>query len=115
MAAQSEVRKRALLKLGVGARAQNPTSDQTDDMTNAYNEIYERLSEKKLAFWAQTGTIPDKVANQVAALMAFERVNDYGISNERYQRVAVEASRAEPMIRMHAVPTYESSEYPEDF
>jgi hypothetical protein len=115
MATQAEVRKRALIKLGRGSRAQTPVSYLDSDMSNAYTEVYLRLQELDIAYWGQTSDVPDEVANHISALMAWSRVNDYGVSAERYQRLSVEAKTAEPAIRMMAVNQYRSVDEPEDF
>lgn len=115
MATRAEVRKRALIKLGRASLSQTPESYLDADMVNAYNEVYRTLQEMDLVYWGQTSDVPDEVANHVATLMAWFRVNDYGVSAERHTRLAVDASSAESRIRMMAVSQYRSVDEPEDF
>jgi hypothetical protein len=115
MATQAEVRLRALIKLGVGSRTETPVSYLTNDMSNAYTEVYLRLQELDIAYWGQTSDVPDEVANEVAVLMAWRRVNDYGVGNDRYTRLAQEYVAAEPRIREVSVSAYRSTDDPEDF
>jgi len=115
MATQAEIRLRALIKLGTGSRTETPVSYLTNDMINAYNEVYLRLQELDIAYWGQTSDVPDEVANEVAVLMAWRRVNDYGIGNDRYTRLSQEYIAAEPMIRAMSVNAYRSTSEPEDF
>jgi hypothetical protein len=84
-------------------------------MVNAYNEVYLYLQEIDLTFWGQTSAVPDEVANEISAMMAWRRVNDYGVSNERYQRLAQEVRPAEMRIRTVAVNQYKANSEPEDF
>lgn len=112
---QATVRKNALLKLGVGSIGQTPTSDLDSDMTDAYNEIYAYLEANEQTFWGQTSAIPDEVADPLATWMAWSRVNNYSISNERYQRLSAEFSRAERQIKEMAVNNYLSTREVEDF
>ncbi len=115
MATLAHVKKQALIKLGVATPHQAPKSYQDDEMQIAYNEVYTKLENKTLAFWAKTGPVPDEVVNDVASMMAWTRANDYGISSERYQRLANERARAEPNIRYLSVNRYLSVDEPEDF
>ena len=115
MATLAEVRKRALIKLGVGNRHQSPTANQDSDMSNAYTELYLKLQEMDQAYWGQTSAVPDEVANEVSLLMALSRADDYGISNERYQRLILGAPSAYITIRSMAVNPHRSVDEPEDF
>lgn len=69
----------------------------------------------KLTFWGESSAVPDEVANNMASLMAFERVNDYGIGTERYARIEREKMTAMQNFRMMAVNEYTSTADPEDF
>lgn len=115
MATQAEVRKRALIKLGIGNRHQSPVASLDSDMSNAYNEVYLQLQEIDIAYWGQTSDVPDEVANEVASLMAWRRVDDYGVSNDRYQRLAAGFQNAHSAIRTMSVNAYRSTSEPEDF
>ena len=115
MATQADVRKRALRKLGLASTNQAPTSDLDSDMQAAYTEVYTMLETLKLTFWGESSAVPDEEANNMASLMAFERVNDYGIGTERYARIEREKMAAMQNFRMMAVNEYTSTADPEDF
>lgn len=115
MATQADVRKRALRKLGLASTNQAPTSDLDSDMQAAYTEVYALLENMKLTFWGETSAVPDEVANHVAAMMAFERVNDYGIGSERYARIEREKNAAIRNFRMMAVNEYVSDDEVTDY
>lgn len=84
-------------------------------MADAYTEVYLQLQEQSIAYWGQTADVPNEVANEVAALMAWSRVNDHGVSDKRYQRLLIEMRSAEPMIRKMSVRNYRSASEPENF
>ena len=88
----AECRNRALVKLGKLALGQTPTSALANDMEDAYNQVYARLELKGLVTWSSTDSIPDEYVEDITSLMAFERAE--GIPNDRYVRIANDASRA---------------------
>ena len=88
----AECRNRALIKLGKLAIGQTPTSALSDDMEDAYNQIYARLEAKGMTTWSSTDSIPDEYVEDITSLMAFERSE--GIPNERFARLRDDASRA---------------------
>lgn len=115
MATQTELRHRALIKLGVASRHMAPSDPQDKDMQAAYLEVYLKLQDMNIAFWGETDDVPDEVANEVASLMAWSRNIDYGVSGDRFQRLAAEAPAAFRRIRLIAVNPYDSINEVEDF
>ena len=115
MATLAEIRKQALVKLGVATPHQTPKAYLDDAMKAAYDEAYTKLRDKDLVFWSQTASVPDNVSNEIAAMMAWSRVNDFGVSSDRYTRIANEQIKAEPSIRIAAVSKHISVDEPEDF
>lgn len=85
----AELRNRALQKLGRLGRSQTATGALADDMNDAYNEVYAELKNKGLVAWAEAGPVPNEYVPHVVNLMCILRSE--GISNERYQRLALEA------------------------
>lgn len=85
----AEIRNRALQKLGRLARSQTATGALADDMDDAYNEVYAELKNKGITAWGSAGPVPDEYVPHVVNLMCLLRSE--GISNERYQRLALEA------------------------
>jgi len=99
MAEASVIRSKAAKKLGVLATGQVLESEISDDLDEAYNEVFAALSAKNLTNDWSTDAIPDEYIAPVVALTAFARVDEYGVPNDRYQRIAADASRAIPEIR----------------
>jgi len=115
MATVAEVKKRALQLLGITRINQAAQSQDDTRIATAYTEVYEDLKEEGLATWASTGTIPDGVVPHLVALMAFNAVDEYGVSTERYQRIVGRVIPATKEIRKLTTPKYESLEESTDY
>lgn len=115
MATKAEVKSRALELLGVKRIGQSAQTQDDTRIGTAYTEVYADLKNKGIATWAVAGTIPDEIAPHLVSLMAFNTIDDYGVSNARYQRVAGRAGAAERAIKGLVNPDYESLEEPENF
>lgn len=110
-----EIRDRAANELGILPLGQ-PLADQDDtNITQAYNEVYAYLKKRGLATWGSTADVPDDVSPYVVAMVAWSRVNGYGVSNDRYKRLQLAFVAAEPAIRKLVLPSYVSQEEPTDF
>lgn len=99
MATAAEIRNKAAKKLGVLATGQTLESEIADDLDEAYDEVYAALDAKNLVTWDYDEEIPDEYIGPVVALVAFARADEYGIPNDRYQRIAGDMSRALNEIR----------------
>ena len=99
MATAAEIRNKASFKLGIGARGQTLENSVSSDLDDAYKEVYGRLITEDLVSWAFTADIPDEAVSPVVDLVAFARVDEYGVSGERFQRLALAVSTAEVRIR----------------
>jgi len=86
-------------------------------LDKSYDYVYADLKDEQLTIWAKAAgtTIPDAVAPHVAALMAFEATNAFGVSNDRFARIVSKASLAKFAIRKNVTPIYDSLDEPEDF
>jgi len=84
-------------------------------INSAYDEVYDALKEDGLAVWASAGAIPDRVVPHLVALMAWNVIDDYGVSNERYSRIVSRASVAMSEIKKAVRAPYESQEAPADY
>lgn len=98
MASAAEIRNKALRRLGVLAIGQTATAEQGADLEAAYAEVYAALLERNLAVWGASEAVPDYLVNPVVALVAYARVNEYSVSDSRYQRLARDAGSAEGAI-----------------
>jgi hypothetical protein len=106
---------RTLRRLGVLARGQTATAEDTADMVNAYAEVWARLDKRHLAYWDDDDSVPNEHVNDVVALMAKSRLDDYGVDGERRVSILSDASQAEYNIaKITASPKTGETEH-EDF
>jgi len=115
MPSVAAVKKRALQLLGVSSINQGAQSQDNTRIGAAYTEVYADLKKEGLATWATAGTIPDELVPHLVALMAFNAVDEYGVSTARYQRILAQSARAKREIRALTTNDYESLDEPEDF
>ena len=99
MATAAEIRNKAGSKLGIKAFGQALENAVSSDLDAAYDEVYARLRDEDLVSWHSTAEVPAELVSPVVDLVAFARVDDYGVSGEKYQRIAVAATQAEIRIR----------------
>ena len=115
MATKAEVRLRALRELGIVQVNQAAPPHHDSEMKDSYDEVYAAIKEQGLATWTSTAAIPDEVTPHVVALVAINRADTYGISNERFQRLAGKAAGAMVGIRSLVNPPFESLDSPKDY
>ena len=115
MASKAEVVKRTLQLLGVLHMGQSASSENTARINLAYTEVYNDLKKESLAVWAISGPIPDEIDPHLVYLMAFNAVDEFGVSNARYQRIVARIPSSKREIRKLTIPDYESLEEPEEF
>lgn len=99
MATAADIRNKAGALLGVKALGQTLENSVSSDLDAAYDEVYARLRDEDLVSWHSTAEVPDEVVSPVVALVAFARVNEYGVSDSRYQRISLLANQSEIRIR----------------
>lgn len=97
MATKTDIRNKALKRLGILGATQTATAEQAVDLEAAYDEVYAELEANDLAVWDDE-TIPNEFVAPVVALVAQARLDEYSVSTERYQRIVADASRAIPRI-----------------
>jgi len=110
MATAAEIRDKAGLKLGVKAIGQTLENSVSSDLDAAYTEVYARLRDEDLVTWAETAEVPNEIISPVVDLVAFARADEYSVSGERYQRLAIAASQAEIRIRRSIQDDYFTDE-----
>lgn len=110
MATAAEIRNKAALKLGVKGVGQTLENSVSSDLDDAYAEVYARLRDDDLVSWAFTAEVPDELISPVVDLIAISRVDEYGISGERFQRIAIAASQAAIRIRRSIQDDYFTDE-----
>lgn len=99
MATLAQVRNKALRMLGVLGAGREASGPQDADMSAAYDEVYAELEELNLVEWANDQDVPARFVDSVVALVASRRVDEYGVSGERYQRIMGKAGSSEARIR----------------
>ena len=87
----------------------------TTRMTKAYDQVFADLKKSGLDSWATAGTIPDDIVPHLEALMAFDAMSSYHVSEKTATSIVNKASQAMREIRRLSVPDYESLEEPTDF
>ena len=83
----TEIRNRAAWALGV--KAVNVTLDAAiaADLDNAYLEMYAELEGDQLTRWASTQDVPNKYVRAMVTLVAWARINEYPLDQDRYDRL----------------------------
>ena len=99
MATAQQIRETAAENLGIFGEGETLGSYETDDLDQAYNEVYKELEGLELTAWLQTSNVPDQFARAVAMLVAEARATKYQIPDNRYQRIKFEAIEAMSSIR----------------
>ena len=112
---KAQIGIQALEELGVLPLGQTPTADQSDKIKTAYDQVWEALDRRNIAVWGKTEDIPDAYVNPVVALVAAQRLNVFGVSNDRYARVAGAARGAEDEIRRLNAGDWMNTSGVEDF
>lgn len=90
---KTEIRNRALKRLGVTGWGETSQTAITDDMDDAYDEVYAQLEDAELVTWASTADVPDKMVMPVVDLCALARVMEHPVSDSRYQKLILSAGK----------------------
>lgn len=115
MATKAEVRNRTAEFLGRLRLGQSLDDALKVRIDSAYTEVYADLKDDQLVTWAEAGTIPNKVAPHMAALMAFNCTSSVHVSESLYQRIIAARNIAKREIRRLVTPVYQVTDEPEDF
>lgn len=97
MTTKKEIIKRALIRVGRVPFDQVPTSDQESLADFALKSLHEHWVDKGSARW-ELDDIPDQITNALVSVLAFALVDDFGVSGERYQRLAVADREAKVVL-----------------
>jgi hypothetical protein len=110
MATIETVRHTAGQLLGIVRHPEGLRAEHDELLTQAYNEVYDKLKEENLNEWSAAGPVPDRFVDPVAGLMAFKLTDRLGISGDRYARILARRNSAMTEIRTIATPPYNSTE-----
>jgi hypothetical protein len=94
MATAAEIRERAATMLGILGEGETLPSYEAADLDQSYTEVYDALEIKGHITWDFDDDIPDAYAPHIAALVAWGRVDDYSVPNDRYTRIRNAAKEA---------------------
>lgn len=109
MATATQIREKALKKLGVKATGQTTRAEIAADLDSAYAEVYAMLSTLRLTTWDVDEDIPDEFVIPVVWMVADSRKDEYSIPNDRYQRITADGAKALPLIKeMQASNVYQT-------
>lgn len=111
----AQIRDRAAQELGLLQLNQSLRAEHATRITQGYAEVYAQLKKDGLATWAYAGDIPDEVCTYVAALIADNCLNTYGVSESRFQRIKLAAAEARREMQKHTAPDYVSQEQAVDY
>jgi len=95
----TQVREKALKKLGVIATGQTTQAQISTDLDEAYVEVYAMLNALGLTTWDDDEDIPNEMVTPVVYLVAGIRKDEYSIPNDRYQRIKIDQDGAIMMIK----------------
>ncbi len=87
MANKAAMILRAANWLGLRRLNQALAAEHNVRIGEAYDEVYAQLKQEGLANWATNGSVPDELVPSVAALMADNCLDSYGVSEERFARI----------------------------
>lgn len=99
----AEIRNKALKKLGKFGTGTIPDSRKSDDLDQAYKEVYAQLSARHIVTWDLDEEIPDEFIHAVVALCADARKDEYSIPNDRYQRITLDARGNNTVVNPGAI------------
>lgn len=111
--AKTEIRNRALRRLGVLGWGGTPNTNVSNDMDQVYTEVYAALEEEGLTTWAVTAEVPDAYVPHMVNLCALQRASEHKVSPQRYEKLVLEAGpngeRAMSSIRSLKATAYQST------
>lgn len=93
----SKIVDRAATELGKKATGQGTKGSVSDDLTQAYQEVWKMLHRKNLVTWSQTDDIPEEYCNPIVFLVAAQRL--HGVSDSRFARITAQAATATNIIK----------------
>lgn len=94
MATTAQVIEMTATRLGILGYGETLPSRINTDLNQAYTEVHAQLDIKSMATWDIDEDIPEEYVTHVVTLMAAARADDYGIPNDRYQRLMMAESKA---------------------
>ena len=104
MATLAKIRENAAEVLGLKGEGVALASYHSEDMTEAYTEVYAELQGLDLTSWGVTDDVPDEFSWAVSTLMAVRRLSTYRLPVESIQLVRTDGVEAMARIRELQAP-----------
>ena len=109
MATAVQIRELAATRLGILGEGETLPSFEANDLDEAYKEVHAQLLFKQIVTWDFDEPVPDEYTGHIVDLVAFARVNDYAVPNDRYTRILSSERRALLEIKeLNASPVYKT-------
>jgi len=119
MATKAEMRQRVAEELSLTPVGEAIASQDATRIDATYSEVYERLKEEGLAYWASSAGVPTKVVPYYALMMEEKLARAYGTSDARYQRILSLAGQDGDAAMMKIArllrPDYQSTDDVQDY
>lgn len=90
---------RALRRAGKLSYNESAEGQLNADALQAYDEVYDELSELGIVDWGSTASVPNEYVFHVTSMVAYRLADMLGVSDARYMRLANDNAKAEPAIR----------------
>ena len=114
MASKAETKQLAGELLRIVPIGQTLQSHHDTRMGEAYDEVYAELQSIGLPVWDTDEEMPDEITPHFVGLMAFNKADLFGISDNLYQRILIkvgdEGNKAKAKMREILANSYYSSE-----
>lgn len=108
MATVAQVLDGTLRLLGVLELGKTINSTDETRMQEAYDTVFADLKNGGIATWAALGPVPDDMRPHLQSLMAIDAIDDFYVSDSRYQRIVNKSKIAKREMRRLGIPDYES-------
>ena len=87
MASKAETKQLAAELLKITVIGQSFQSQHDVRLGEAYDEVYARLNTLGLPVWDKSAEMPNEITPHFVALMAWNKIDLYRVSNSLYQRI----------------------------
>ena len=112
---KAQIKDRTANRLGVLARGQTLDHDDSERIEQGFNEVYEYLKKMNLASFSSTASVPNDIVPFFVTMIAYNCIDDFAVSNDRYARIVNDFATAELKIRQLVTPDYISQDDPRDY
>jgi hypothetical protein len=94
MPTTTELARRVMKRMGILDPAENPTSQESDDVVAIMNSVYSSMKERKHINWTLT-SIPTRYQDAFISVVAYKAAPDFGVLT---QELAIKGREGEKEI-----------------